>query len=135
MEKIVKKVMIPKLIEVQSEDFKEVVTYKTIDGQEFPSFDGAQKHEDRIIYDSVQYVETNLDDIGYYWYKAKTQEELDACTRHITNRAHAHGVRYIKVGEWFNILWNDDGEDCTLITLTEFKKNVDELYKFLESDE
>jgi hypothetical protein len=134
MEKIVKKVMIPKYVEVQSDDFKEVITYKTVDGKEFTSYLNAQQHEDELTYRSLEKAEFEFQEVGDYWYKVKSQEELDALIRHLSRSGSLYKANDIKIGEWFSTHWDIDGEYCDIVPLSEFKKNVEELYKFLEGE-
>ena len=124
--------MVPKFIEVQSDDFKEVITYKTVDDKEFNSYFNAQQHEDELTYRAVEEAEFEFQAIGDYWYKVKSQEELDAFIRHLSRNGSLYKANDIKIGEWFTTHWDVDGEYCDIVLLSEFKKNVEELYGFLE---
>jgi hypothetical protein len=138
MEKIVKKVTVPKYIQVQSDDYKEVIIYKTSDDKEFASSKEAQNHEDELLYEKLPHVSYNIVSTGYSWHKANTQEELDALIRHTSSRFVSRNTEELKLGEWFTIVYdyNDNSYDtATYVPLNELAADIKELMELLNEKE
>jgi hypothetical protein len=136
MEKITKRVMIPKYVQVQSEEFEEVEIYKTSDGLEFISFSDALEHESILKYgEEIICVATGgLISTGYSWYKARDQEELEYLIRRLSGRYIAENAEYIKAGEWFSIVYEQDSngpDTATFVPLRSLKEDYEQLLKDL----
>jgi hypothetical protein len=137
MKKIVKKIMVPKYIEVQSDEFENVTTYETFDGKMFDSKDDAEHHETKLKFsklreESLQY---DFPDVSGSWYKANTEADLQFLKDYFVSPYDiSHGMDTIKVGEWFCVSV-DYGGDCkdsiTFITKSNFKALVKDLLDHL----
>lgn len=140
MEKIIKKILVPKYIQVQSDEFKEEVIYKTFDGKEFISYDDAFEHEDELKYgDEIPYYDNgDIVSTGDTWYKARDKDELEYLIRRLSknkyNKYSPRGEKKINPGEWFSVVYDYDpnGPDTvTFVPLNELKEDVRDLLKNL----
>lgn len=138
MEKIVKKMMIPKYIEVQSDEFKDVVVYKTIDGLEFKKEAEAILHESKLIYTDIPVIDFDIFPISEgRWYKPTDQKEVDSLIVIFKNNAKIseEHIKKIHVGEWINAYYDYGGDSCpdryVIFTKDEFLRRVDELLERL----
>lgn len=127
--------MIPKFIEVQSDDFKEVVVYETIDGKTFDSEIQALHHEDRIKIGKIKKIYRDFE-IGDIWYNPSDDEQVDILKRRFSfsGDISEDNLNKIKTNQWINVHCNYGGDypdEYTITTFDEFKKEIDALFALL----
>ena len=134
MEKITHQRKTYKSIEDGTEEY---YTYRTSDGKEFTSEAIADQHERDMRFDSIQRIEDGIPETYGRWYKARNEEELEILKSRLGfydtyDRLHVTGD--LKIGEWFEAHHWDGGDykgDNYFITLTEYKKIVNDFFSFM----
>lgn len=137
MKEIITRKMKPKYIEIQSDEFEEIITYQTSDGKDFTELRDAKNHEAELKFDKAEKEFFWFPMIGDTWYKAKDEEELEFLKNYV---AKTYGRRYgetkLKPGEWFTVVHRDrDGNGIFsdhFVSLNKFKESYLELLKLLE---
>jgi len=134
-EVIIKKEIID-YVKVNTGNYEEIKRYVTKDGEEFTSEKDALKHEDYLKIKTIKKHDFEVMDGYWWWYLATTEEELTFLKRFLPDSfCDPHGIDTLKVGEWF-AMYRADGGDYRgyeyYITLSDWKKNYDELYAELD---
>jgi|WetSurSiteA1Bulk_404760.scaffolds.fasta_scaffold00380_3 hypothetical protein len=137
METIRTKKMIPKYVEVQSDDFEMVEVYKTSDGETFTELRDATKHESEFKFSKVEKTSYWFPMVSDIWYKAKDKDELEFLIEHLSENygGRRYGESRLKVGEWFTHVTRDrDGQGPAdhFLPLSKLKQDFSELLKLLE---
>lgn len=135
--------VIPKFIEVQSDDFEEVITYETEDGIIFDkdSLQQAKTHEHNLKMAKIdKRIFEDFIPVDDCWYKAKNQEEMDFIKEWYSDSkgVSISGKNKIRIGEWFCVhsLYAYDSTDVyTFVTLKEFKSNFEDFLNIFEEKE
>lgn len=140
VKKHVKKIMVPKIIEVQSNDFILKTSFETRDGKMFDDESTAERYEESLDFSKIEKIDlSNLGisfyDIGDFWYKPKDEKEADFLKQYFNYpNCYINGIEKIKAGEWFNFRYDDFGDSrpaVTIRSLVEFKEDIDRLFKVL----
>jgi len=125
--------MIPKYIEIQSDEFEDVITYETSDGKIFSKKNEAELYEKKLKFaeireNSIQY---DLPDVFGSWYKVDVEDDLEFLKDYFTTPYDiVKGMDSVKVKEWFcvSVSYGGDSKDTiTFITKSDFKASVDDL--------
>ncbi len=140
MKTITTKRMIPKFIEVQSDDFEIVEEYQAEDGKVFSDLGEAVKHESQTKFNIIEKTSFWFPTIDDTWYKARDQKELDFLVNRLSVNygGRRYGVTKLKPGEWFTHVAKDrDGVGTTadhFVPLSKLKECYAELLKLLEKE-
>jgi hypothetical protein len=132
--------MIPKYVEVQSDDFEEIITYETEDGKIFDkdSLQEAKIHEHNLKMAKIEKrIFEDFIPVDDCWYKVKNQEEMDFIKEWYSDSkgVSISGQNKIKIGEWFcvhNLYAYDSTDVYTFVTLKEFKSNFEDFLNIFE---
>jgi hypothetical protein len=140
IETIKTKKFIPKYIEVQSDEFKEVETYKTSDGEEFSELREATAHEAKLKFSKMKKTSFWFPMVNDVWYKAKDEDELEFLINYLSKNygGRRYGESRLKVGEWFTHVTRDrDGQGIVadhFLPLSKLKQDYADLLKLLEKE-
>ena len=141
MEITKEKKKVPKYIEVESDEYEIITIYKTSDGKIFKDINPytkdarqlAEQHEDKLTFDKIETMMFELEEFGVAWYKANSQEELDAVKRHLLTWGNLLEKGKIEPGKWFTY-YCDYGANfiSRSVSLKSLDTVITNLGKFLE---
>ena len=132
--------MIPKFVEVQSDEFETVTTYECEDGTSFDNKADAERYEARLKLGMAEHKEFDgFTEIYGKWYRAKNEDELNFLKNWLADRnpksGNVSGDEKIKVGEWFTVhtRYNGDSRDeYIFVTLKDMKKEIQDFLDMFE---
>jgi hypothetical protein len=140
METITIRKMKPKYIEVQSDEFENIETYKASDGKIFAELRDATQYEAELKFGKAEKIFFWFPMIDDVWYKAKNEDELEFLKNHVAKTyGRRYGESHLKVGEWFTVVHKDRDGNGNLadhfVSLSKLKESFYELLKILETGE